>query len=532
MSSKPSVFSQHFVASKCSVVIFTSFTLVAMGQTPVKVNRSVPQVQPPKTTLEFSANPTSQEIFRARVFEEPLVPIGGEPSAQENGSLAAALQKYARRGSPDDFASLTGFLENHPESPWCAALLTDLGLEYYNTAHYSLALEAWEKAWPLAKDARDLKGKAIADRAVGELTSLYARLGRMTELEALLKSVEGRVFVGAATEKITGAREGLWSMRNKPEVSFKCGPYALQQILACNQSRPASLLGRAGTEIANAVSTQKGISLPQVAELSRKVGLNYQMAFRSGSAGRDAGAPSGDFIVPSVVHWKVGHYAAMVRQEGDRYLLEDPTFGTTVWATRQALEAETSGYFLIPPGDLPRGWRTVDAKQGALIWGKGHPPGKDPDPFRCKDPQSGGENSCSKEKCPFGMAVSDCHLMLVSLNIRDTPVGYSPPVGLPVKFTVTYNQRDPNQPANFTYSNFGPKWTCDWIAYITANPSNALADVKYYASGGGLVRQPNLRGTGCRGRSHEAIFRSRRETGNRTECRQLLLHSRSSGFHS
>jgi len=33
----------------------------------------------------------------------------------------------------------------------------------------------------------------------------------------------------------------------------------------------------------------------------------------------------------------------MVRQEGDRYLLEVPTFGNTVWATRQALEAEPSG---------------------------------------------------------------------------------------------------------------------------------------------------------------------------------------------
>ncbi|MGH8245352.1 MAG: hypothetical protein ACREUU_02845 [Gammaproteobacteria bacterium] len=33
----------------------------------------------------------TQEIFRARVFEEPLVPIGGEPSADENTALAAAL---------------------------------------------------------------------------------------------------------------------------------------------------------------------------------------------------------------------------------------------------------------------------------------------------------------------------------------------------------------------------------------------------------------------------------------------------------
>jgi RHS repeat-associated protein len=476
---------------------------------PIIPNRTVPKVEPPKAGLEFSAIPTVQEIFRAGVFEEPLVPIGGEPSAEENSALAVALVGYSKRSGPDDFASLTAFLEKHSNSPWRAALLTDLGLEYYHTAHYALALEAWEKAWRLAKDATDGKGRAIADRAAGELAFMYARLGRMTKLEALLKSVEGRGFVGAATEKITGAREGLWNMQNKPEISFKCGPYALQRILLSDQKLLPSSPANALTEIANAASTQKGLSLPQVAELSKKVGLNYQMAFRSsvavpaassggvsppdsgtrGSrtgtvrklAGEDARATRGDFIVPSVVHWKVGHYAAMVRHEGDRYLLEDPTFGNTVWATRQALEAETSGYFLIPPGDLPRGWRIVDAKEGATVSGKGIPGGNDPDGTNPDDDKE-------PKECPgggAGMAVSSVHLMLVSLNIVDTPVGYSPPVGPPVRFTVRYNQRDANQPANFTYSNFGPKWTCDWIAYITDNPSNPLANAKYYARGGG-----------------------------------------------
>src|SRR3954468_131786 len=162
------------------------------------VNPLVPKVEPPKTKLQFTANATTQEIFRMRVFEEPLVPIGGEPTAAENAELADALLGYEKRSGPDDFSSVTSFLEKHPKSPWRVALLTDLGLEYYNTAHYSLAIDAWENAWPLAKDARETKGKAIADRAAGELAFMYARLGRMTKLEALLKSVEGRIFLGPA----------------------------------------------------------------------------------------------------------------------------------------------------------------------------------------------------------------------------------------------------------------------------------------------------------------------------------------------
>ena len=152
---------------------------------------------------------TPQDIFLSRLFEEPLVPIGPEPTADENQALAAALLGYSQRSSPDDFSSLTDFIEAHPQSSWNAALLTNLGLEYYNTGHYSKVLETWSQAWELAKTATDLKGKALADRVVGERAYMYARLGCMTELDALLRSLEGRVFAGPATERITGAREGF-----------------------------------------------------------------------------------------------------------------------------------------------------------------------------------------------------------------------------------------------------------------------------------------------------------------------------------
>src|SRR5439155_8092018 len=119
------------------------------------------------------------------------------------------------------------------------------------------------------------KGKAIADRAVGELAYMYARLGRMTELEALLKSVQDRVFSGPATERITGAREGLSTMRENPGIAFRCGPLALHRIKLSIDPK------NAGTAIIyGSASTQEGFSLPQVAELSQKLDLNYQMASR------------------------------------------------------------------------------------------------------------------------------------------------------------------------------------------------------------------------------------------------------------
>jgi RHS repeat-associated protein len=454
-------------------VAFCAALLAAQAQTlAAAVNRTVPDVKPAKMGLDFSPNPTSHEISSARVFEEPLTPIGGEPTPAENAALAAALLGYAKRSGVDDFSSLTGFLAEHSNSPWRAALLTCLGLEYYHTAYYSLALGTWEEAWALGQAATDAKGKFLADRAACELAGLYSRLGRMNELEALLKSVEKRVFIGGVSERINLARESLWMMQNQPGVSFRCGPLALKSILRADPRLRASCSTNAMMEIFNAASTQRGFSLPQVAELSKKIGLNYQMSFRSSTGHPDRT----DFIVPAVVHWKAGHYAAIVRQDGDRYLIEDSTFLNSVWATRQALEAEASGYFLIPPGELRAGWRSVDATEGEKVWGKGVTGGSDPDQYTCRNEQT---SSCTGTGC--GMPVCSVHLMLANLQVRDTPVGYAPPVGPRVHFTVRYNQRDYLQPASFVSKLLGPKWTHDWNGYLQVGATLAT----YVVEGGG-----------------------------------------------
>lgn len=467
---------------------------MAQESLPSRTTGQVVRVEPPQTSLHFSLNPTPQDIFLIRLFEEPLVPVGADPTPAENAALAAALLGYSKRSSPDDFSSLTGFLKTYPKCPWNVALLTNLGLEYYNTGHYSKTLEVWGQAWELGRAATDLKGKALVDRAVGELAYMHARLGQMTELDALLKSVEGRAFSGPATERITGAREGLWNMENRPEISFRCGPFALHRIkLSLDPTNP-------GTDLIHASeSTQQGCSLSQVAELSYQLGLNFQMAYREKGAA---------FVVPSVVHLRLDHYAAMIRQEGDRYLLQDPTFGNDAWVTREALESETSGYFLVPPGELTRGWRAVEAQEGESVWGKGLTGDNDPGPHGPCDPSTPGGNSCPKNDggCK-GMAVPRVHLMLVSLNINDEPVGYSPPVGPSVRFMVRYNQRDAFQPSNFAYSNLGPKWTFDWLSYLTDDPVSPQNDVKYYIMGGGTRTF-----TGFHGGSQTSVFQQLDQT--------------------
>ena len=94
-----------------------------------QVNRSIPSDEP--LPVGLPANPGIDDFFRLRLFEEPLVPVGQPPGAPDNAALATALRTFAARTTGDDFAALESFLEQHPASPWRAAVLANLGLEAY-----------------------------------------------------------------------------------------------------------------------------------------------------------------------------------------------------------------------------------------------------------------------------------------------------------------------------------------------------------------------------------------------------------------
>jgi RHS repeat-associated protein len=154
---------------------------------------------------------------------------------------------------------------------------------------------------------------------------------------------------------------------------------------------------------------------------------------------------------------------------------------------------------------LPAGWRVVDNLEGQSVWGKGVTSGNDPDRYSVDDLQTG---SCSGSGA--GMAVSSVHLMLVNLSIKDTPVGYNPPIGPPVHFTIRYNHRDyllPPTPGPL--SPLGPGWTHDWNEAVRENPGNPLGDLRYTPGGGGAHTYSSPGSAGGGGSSSAVMQRAR-----------------------
>lgn len=92
-----------------------------------------------------------------------------------------------------------------------------------------------------------------------------------------------------------------------------------------------------------------------------------------------------------------------------------------------------------------------------------------------------------KSKCGPGMATYDAYAAIAGLKIDDNPIGYTPPKGPGVTFDLTYNQRDAYQPANFTFSNVGPKWSHHWMGWIQDIPGQPGNSVMRYVPAGGVV---------------------------------------------
>lgn len=99
----------------------------------------------------------------------------------------------------------------------------------------------------------------------------------------------------------------------------------------------------------------------------------------------------------------------------------------------------------------------------------------------CSSCGSGGTGGSE----PMGMAHYSVHALLASLHVKDTPIRCLTPHGPSLGFTAAYNQRDSQQPLTFRYSNLGPKWTFNWLSYVSDDPNSQLPAVGVYMPGGG-----------------------------------------------
>jgi RHS repeat-associated protein len=425
-------------------------------------------------SIPLAETPSESDLASYLGLPEPLLPMGAAPEQEADTlqALSAALRTFQSRMIHDDLSALEGFLDAHGTSRWALAVHLNLGILAYNTGQFSKALSNWKTAWEMGKSSGDPAAIRMADRAIAEYALMNARIGRQDELRRIFTEIGSRTLTDTAALVMERAREGESHMTVKTETAFRCGPYAVEQILARNGGPVPS---RAQQKTMK--SPRNGFRLDQVAAYARDMGWDARTARRSVGAA---------VIVPSVVHWKVDHFGALIAEKEGRYLLKDPTFGNDIWISRDVLDREASGFFLIPDGPLPTGWAAASNREASGIRGKGATGNRDPGCTGGNDKKAKEDNEdrCNNPPPRPRMADYNVHAMLVSLTVFDYPVGYAPPVGPEIETKVVYNQKEAGQPTTISHTTFGPRWECEWVSYLEDNPL-APGDVTIEVRGGG-----------------------------------------------
>jgi RHS repeat-associated protein len=453
---------------------------------------------------------SAERISGGLFFGQRIVQVGPVQSSEQESQLVfELLANVAASNYRTGFAELEQYLAARTNSPWAPSLDAVLGKHYYDHGRYTLALEHWELAWLATKEYRNGSGKAVADYVLAHWTRLLASLGRYETLVVLVEENRTRILDrGPLSQMWARTREAVAEMRQKPGISYKCGTLALNSVareLGLQYDKRALL---------SVPSPASGFSMKVLADLSAQLRLGLIPVVR---------AAGEELAVPSVVHWRQDHYAAIVSRHGDLYRVLDPTFGRPRYLTSETINVEASGNFLVPADRVPANYRLLEPAEMEVIRGRGNPNflgDADDQPYDCDGGEAPpGNNEASCGNCPEnpGWRVSEPY---GNIWLHKEPLGYQPTLGSFLSFKLNYKQRDElyDSLPPWVYPSVGLDWRCPWISAV---------DARWYATYQMMTDFTVLYGNGGAGFYEDAF-----DTGTYHNNLKLRAVTNSSGITS
>lgn len=432
----------------------------------VHASRSVPEFTPGSLVQPLPDDPSDDDIARLHLFPQRIVPVEPlsshslaktlfavkKPTAikESNVEVAETLKAARQSTVPLETTQLELFLKAHPQSRWAPSLRHELARRQFKRGFFSQAVAGWDALWDELKERHDAGAVEVANVVLSQLLDTYIGLGKADRLTALIGDQESRPGNPVIQAKAMRAKQAIWLLKHKGAQNVMCGPVALYCILRHNHQTfvPVRLNDITDDYIAT------GISLSQIKQYSDTYHLGMAMARKS---------PGQPIPTPAVMHLANGHYSAITAETNGNYFLEDRPMQFQGWVSLEALEAQASGYFLIPARSFSDGWRSVSEPEGSRITGRDGLHGQED--FSQSNTSNSTTTGDDNNSC--GMPVYTFFPQIASLRLRDTPVGYRPPVGPAVFPQIAYNDLDDSKPVGPpTFSNVGRIWSINWVAYI------------------------------------------------------------------
>ena len=384
-----------------------------------------------------------------------------------------AVPAFIASNAPDvagiigDREQIKEYVTANPNSPYTPWLENTLGTMYRNAGRITPALNHWNTVWHRLKDANDPESRKEANHALAGQAELLTTLGRVGQLHDLLKAAEGRSISDPEDrQRIEKAREGYVMMLRNPELNFRCGTLALAEI-ARMQGKPTSTIAALIEE----PSPKEGVSLLRLVQLSRQYDLGLVAVKR---------ADNTPLPTPCIVHWAQNHYGALLEYRADLGSYR-AIFGEPNWMSAPDVDAEASGYFLIPENQRPASWPIVPDAECSQVLGRSYI-------YSINDSKDKGciiKPTDPVVRCPNcpdakGMPAWWVSEPYINVWLADEPVSYTTSRGEDFPFRVTVKQRD-SLGTVFTYPR--PGLLHNWYSriYIQGMPLTYTQYVTNYS---------------------------------------------------
>ncbi len=292
-----------------------------------------------------------------------------------------------------------------------------------------------------------------------------------------------------------------------------CGLYALNalaRVVRTQGAKPASLamLGSVGSDD----------TLADLERAAAAAGLPLKSVRR---------VRPGPWTVPSIMHWRTGHFSAVIARAGTRLLLDDPKVGGKVWCDTAWLDRHASGYGLVLAADLDAHWSPLSLEAAGSIQGgqRSYPPTPyDDDDEECptdeeissqpidpEAPNPGEITPCPlPEACPPGHGEDGCDGRgmpvwrvsepFVNLWVKDIPLYYTMSDGRIMPLVLRYKQR--GSPVSTNVFGFGNAWECSWLSYFETSEDQRIT---FRVPGGGKRRYDGVTSGPVRGARGELV---------------------------
>ncbi len=316
--------------------------------------------------------------------------------------------------------------------------------------------------------------------------------GKSDELARALRRLEGRgLDRGLLASMLEKTRQKHVATQRYPWMSFKCGVFALDELAThagWKYDRQRLLDSRSGAD---------GLSVAELLSIATAHGLPVIAVQDTASA-----------PVPSVAHFRDGHFVALLAIRDSAYLIFDPGAKRRLWVPSEDFLEEASGIYI---GDREQlaGWTLLpDALARATRGRTTSCPPDDTDDQDCQpsgiadgilwndcaedDPCASAEGSDSNSSSCIGALeflggsrlTSQPH---VALKLQDRPLIHQPTRGpglIPLiffkQYMESYSHLWVTGPGSLSLSE---AWSCSWFMYATPSADLQIETAEVYLRG-------------------------------------------------